>query len=322
MCSENELGVIRIDGSILHHLDQMPCQQRVHTGFYLVYYQNRAGFQSRKPHTDAREETLCPNGFLTQREPETLRSAIFGIENVQCGDDRLFLGACNADVLDTEVCIQHFMQDTSLFRAALPDGRQGGIQLHFGSHKAGQFLKEPQIGLLSLGTVPFVGAGQVKPVFCGASGKGKLFLNILAELITIAFSGKNQSLPAVGPVIEIFGQDFGLVKREPIGILDAAIKIDGFKAGRLCRLVSESKRLLRKGLAFQQLGISATDHFPHEQEGMENIALSGCICAVQCQHRHKLFLFVRRNQAIRQTFIRRCFQADNSRVLDGAVVGD
>ena len=214
------------------------------------------------------------------------------------------------------------MQDTSLFRAALPDGRQGGIQLHFGSHKAGQFLKEPQIGLLSLGTVPFVGAGQVKPVFCGASGKGKLFLNILAELITIAFSGKNQSLPAVGPVIEIFGQDFGLVKREPIGILDAAIKIDGFKAGRLCRLVSESKRLLRKGLAFQQLGISATDHFPHEQEGMENIALSGCICAVQCQHRHKLFLFVRRNQAIRQTFIRRCFQADNSRVLDGAVVGD
>lgn len=23
---------------------------------------------------------------------------------------------------------------------------------------------------------------------------------------------------------------------------------------------------------------------------MENIALSGCICAVQCQHRHKLFL--------------------------------
>ena len=58
------------------------------------------------------------------------------------------------------------------------------------------------------------------------------------------------------------------------------------------------------------------------QESMENIALPGCICAVQCQHRHKLFLFVRRNQAIRQTFIRRCFQADNSRVLDGAVVGD
>ena len=151
---------------------------------------------------------------------------------------------------------------------------------------------------------------------------GKLFLNILAELITIAFSGKNQSLPAVGPVIEIFGQDFGLVKREPIGILDAAIKIDGFKAGRLCRLVGESKRFLWKELTFQQLGIPPADHLAHEQEGMENIALSSCICAVQCQHRYKLFLLVRRNQAIRQTFIRRCFQADNSRVLDGAVVGD
>ena len=29
------------------------------------------------------------------------------------------------------------------------------------------------------------------------------------------------------------------------------------------------------------------------QESMENIALPGCICAVQCQHRHKLFLLVR-----------------------------
>ena len=246
MRGEDELCMVCIDSGILHHLDQMPCQQRVHTGFYLVYYANRACFSCRKPHTDAREEPLCSNGFLPQREPETLRSAIFGIESVQCGNDRLFLGACNADVLDTEVCIQHFMQDTALFRAALPDGRQCSIQPHFGSHKAGQFLEEPQIGLLSLGTVPFVGAGQVKPVFCGASGKGKLFLNILAELITIAFSGKNQSLPAVGPVIEIFGQDFGLVKREPIGILDAAIKIDGFKAGRLCRLIGKSKRFLRK----------------------------------------------------------------------------
>jgi len=123
-------------------------------------------------------------------------------------------------------------------------------------------------------------------------------------------------------VIEIFGQDFGLVKREPIGILDAAIKIDDFKTGRLYRLVGESKRLLRKGLAFQQLGIPPADHLAHEQECMEDIALSGCIGAVQRKDRHELFFVVRRNQAIRQTFIRRCFQADNSRVLDGAVVGD
>ena len=115
--------MVCVDGSILHHLDQMSCQEWVHTGFDLVYDQHSPGFQSGKPHTDAREETLCPNGFLPQREPETLRSAIFGIEGVQCGNDRLFLGACNADVLDTEICIQHFMQDTALFRAALPNGR-------------------------------------------------------------------------------------------------------------------------------------------------------------------------------------------------------
>ena len=214
------------------------------------------------------------------------------------------------------------MQDTALFRAALPDGRQCSIQPHFGSHKACQFFKEPQIRLFSLRAVPLVRAGQVKPVFCGASGKGKLFLNILAELITIAFSGKNQSLPAVGPVIEIFGQDFGLVKREPIGILDAAIKIDGFKAGRLCRLVGESKRFLRKELTFQQLGIPPADHLAHEQEGMENIALSSCICAVQCQHRHKLFLLVRRNQAVGQTFICGCLHADDGGIPDGTVVRD
>ena len=241
---------------------------------------------------------------------------------MQCGDDRFFLGACNADVLDTEVCIQHFMQDTALFRAALPNGRQCSIQPHFGSHKACQFFKEPQICLFSLGAVPLVRAGQIKAIFSSSSRKRKLFLDVFTKLVAISLSGKNQGFSAIRPVIEIFGQDFGLVKREPIGILDAAIKIDGFKAGRLCGLVSESKRLLRKGLTFQQLGISATDHFPHEQESMENIALPGCICAIQCQHRHKLFLLVRRNQAIRQTFIRRCFQADNSRVLDGAVVGD
>ena len=232
---------------------------------------------------------------------------------MQCGNDRLFLGACNADVLDTEVCIQHFMQDTALFRAALPDGRQSCVQSHFRSHKACQFFKEPQICLFSLGAVPLVRAGQIKAIFSSSSRKRKLFLDVFTKLVAISLSGKNQGFPAIRPVIEVFGQDFGLVKREPIGILDAAIKIDGFKVGRLCRLVSESKRLLRKGLAFQQLGISATDHFPHEQEGMENIALSGCICAVQCQHRHKLFLLVRRNQAIRQTFIRRCFQAADYR---------
>ena len=162
----------------------------------------------------------------------------------------------------------------------------------------------------------------MKAEFSSSSRKCKLFLDVFTKLVAISHSGINQCFPAIRPVIEIFGQDFGLVKREPIGILDAAIKIDDFKTGRLYRLVGESKRLLRKGLALQQLGISATDHFPHEQECMEDIALSGCICAVQCQHRHKLFLLVRRNQAIRQTFIRRCFQADNSRVLDGAVVGD
>ena len=205
------------------------------------------------------------------------------------------------------------MQDTALFRAALPDGRQSCVQSHFRSHKACQFFKEPQICLFSLGAVPLVRAGQIKAIFSSSSRKRKLFLDVFTKLVAISLSGKNQGFPAIRPVIEIFGQDFGLVKREPIGILDAAIKIDGFKAGRLCGLVSESKRLLRKGLTFQQLGIPPTDHLAHEQE---------CICAVQCQHRYKLFLLVRRNQAIRQTFIRRCFQADNSRVLDGAVVGD
>ena len=118
-------------------------------------------------------------------------------------------------------------------------------------------------------------------------------MNVLAELIVIVFSGKNQCFPAIRPVIEIFSQDSGLVKREPIGILDAIIEIDSFKTGRLCRLVCESKRFLRKQFALQQLGISATDHFPHEQECMEDIALSCCICAVQCQHWNKLFLLVR-----------------------------
>lgn len=189
----------------------------------------------------------CPNG--SQNPSEVPSSA----SSVQCGNDRLFLGACNADVLDTEVCIQHFMQDTALFRAALPNGRQCSIQPHFGSHKACQLFKEPQVRFFGLGAVPLVRAGQIKAVFSSSSRKCKLFLDVFTKLVAISHSGINQCFPAIRPVVEIFGQDFGLVKREPIGILDAAIKIDGFKAGRLCGLVSESKRLLRKGLALSSL---------------------------------------------------------------------
>ena len=199
------------------------------------------------------------------------------------------------------------MQDTALFGAAQPDGRQSGIQPHFCSHETCQLFKEPQVRFFGLRTVPLVRAGQIQTIFGSSSSKRELLLNVLAELIVIVFSGKNQCFPAIRPVIEIFGQDSGLVKREPIGILDAAIEIDSFKTGRLCRLVCESKRFLRKRFALQQLGISATDHFPHEQECMEDIAFSCCICTVQCQHWNKLFLLVRRNQAVDQTFICGCF---------------
>lgn len=139
-------------------------------------------------------------------------------------NDRFFLGACNADVFDTEVCIQHFMQDTALFRAALPNGRQCSIQPHFGSHKACQLFKEPQIRFFGLGAVPLVRAGQIKAIFGSSSRKRKLFLDVFTKLVAVSLSGKNQGFPAIRPVIEVFGQDFGLVKREPIGILDAAIK--------------------------------------------------------------------------------------------------
>jgi len=212
---------------------------------------------------------------------------------VQGRDDWFVLGAGNADVFDAEVCIQHFMQDTALFRAALPDGRQGGIQPHFGSHETGQLFEEPQIGLFGLGAVPFVRAGQVKTVFCGASGKGKLLLNILAELITIAFSGKNQSLPTIGPVIEIFGQDFGFIERESVGILNAVVEVDDLKTGGLRRLFCKSKRFLRQSFAFEQFGIPSADHLTHEQECMEDVALSGRICAVQRKDRHELLFVVR-----------------------------
>ena len=185
------------------------------------------------------------------------------------------------------------MQDTALFSAALPDSRQGGIQPHFGSHETGQLFKEPQIGLFGLGAVPFVGAGQVKSIFCGASGKGKLLLNILAELITIAFSGKNQSLPTIGPVIEIFSQDSGFVEGKAISILNAVIEVDDLKTGGLRRLLCKGKRFLWQSFAFEQLGIPSADHLTHEQECMEDIALSGRICAVQCKDGHELLFVVR-----------------------------
>jgi len=214
------------------------------------------------------------------------------------------------------------MQDAALFGAALPDGRQCSIQPHFGSHKACQLFKEPQIRFFGLRTIPLVRTGQVQTIFSSSSRKRKLFLDVFTKLVAISLSGKNQCFPAIRPVIEIFGQNFGLVKREPIGILDAAIKIDGFKAGRLCRLVGESKRLLRKGLAFQQLGIPPADHLAHEQECMEDIALSGCIGAVQHKDRHELFFVVRRNQAVGQTFICGCLHADDGGIPDGTVVRD
>ena len=80
--------------------------------------------------------------------------------------------------------------------------------------------------------VPLIGAGQVKTVFCCASGKSKLLLSILAEPITIAFPGKDQRLPVIGPMIEIFVQYSGLIKGETIGILDAVVEVDDLKTGR------------------------------------------------------------------------------------------
>ena len=64
--------MVCIDGGILHHFDQVPGQEWVHTGFNLVYHQNSPRFQSSEPHTDARKESLCSNRFLPQRKPEAL----------------------------------------------------------------------------------------------------------------------------------------------------------------------------------------------------------------------------------------------------------
>ena len=47
-----------------------------------------------------------------------------------------------------------------------------------------------------------------------------------------------------------------------------------------------------QSFSFQQLGIPAADHLTHEQECMENITLSGCICAIQGKNRHKLFFAI------------------------------
>ena len=79
---EDELCMVRIDGGILHHFDQVPGQEWVHTGFNLVYHQNSPRFQSSEPHTDARKKSLCSNGFLPQRKPEALGCAIFSVESV------------------------------------------------------------------------------------------------------------------------------------------------------------------------------------------------------------------------------------------------
>lgn len=130
------------------------------------------------------------------------------------------------------------MQDAILFGVPLPYGGQSCIQSHFSSHEAGQLFKEPQIGFLGLRAVPLIGAGQVKTVFCCASSKSKLLLSILAEPITIAFSGKDQRLPVIGPMIEIFVQYSGLIKGETIGILDAVVEVDDLKTGRFWILIS------------------------------------------------------------------------------------
>ena len=79
MRGEDELCMVCIDGGILHHLDQMPCQQRVHTGFDLVYYQNRPGFQSGKPHTDARYIRPQENGSHYDCEYVELNNSRYGI---------------------------------------------------------------------------------------------------------------------------------------------------------------------------------------------------------------------------------------------------
>ena len=81
--------------------------------------------------------------------------------------------------------------------------------------------------MLSLGlrAVPLIGAGQVKTVFCCASGKSKLLLSILHGTDNYqAFPGKT-SASVIGPMIEIFVQYSGLIKGETIGILDAVVEV-------------------------------------------------------------------------------------------------
>ena len=118
-------------------------------------------------------------------------------------------------------------------------------------------------------------------------------MDVFTKLVAASLSGKNQSLPTIGPVIEIFGQDFGFIERESVGILNAVVEVDDLKTGGLRRLFCKGKRFLRQSFAFEQLGIPSADHLTHEQECMEDVALSGRICAIQRQHRHKLFLLVR-----------------------------
>ena len=83
------------------------------------------------------------------------------------------------------------------------------------------------------------------------------------------------------PVLALYGANAA----GKSNVLHALLLMREMVCGRYAKLL--------KGEPLPQEPFAFTDHFPHEQECMEDIALSRCICAVQCQHWNKLFLLVR-----------------------------
>ncbi len=150
---EDKLCMVCIDSGILHHLDQMPCQQR---GAYWIR-SRLLPKQSRIPKPQATYRCERRNA-VSQRIPAPTGSQ--KPLEVPSSASRV----CSAEMIGSS--LEPVMRMSLIPRSAYsiscrirlfsePPCRMAdkcSIQLHFGSHKACQFFKEPQMGLFGLGT--------------------------------------------------------------------------------------------------------------------------------------------------------------------------
>ena len=230
-------------------------------------------------------------------------------------NNRFLLRPGQNHIADAEICKHHFLHNILLVLAAFPDCVNGGFIGNPCCNQSTKFLLKPQIRLFRLGTVPLVGACEIQSVFGGTSGKCKLLLDTLPKFIPVFLSGENQRFSTIWPVIKVLTYNPVFIKGEAIGILDAVIIVDNLKRSRFRLPIHESKRLIRKFSSFERFGVTATDHFSHEQKRMNHITFARRICAVNCHNRHKFFFPVWGNQYFFHSFICCSFHAYDSSIF-------